>query len=125
MDKKMMKKMMGKPEDESDKSDAKLNALKELKKAASDMMGDGLSAGMKKVTVAAKDTPGLEEGLEKAKEMLAMHKGDKEEMPEEESEDEMGDYGDIKEEDCDTPEEIDARIKELLEKKKQLLAERG
>lgn len=44
----------------------KLAALKGLRNMASDMMGGDL-AGLKKVTVAAKDKMGLKQGLDKAK----------------------------------------------------------
>lgn len=114
------------------KMKAKLSALKDLKKTASEMMSDDLDKGLKKVTVAADDDKGLKMGLDKAKDMLDMKKDmgsepkadyaspaeeDAEAMMDEE-ESEMPDM-----ESCDTPEEIDAAIKMLLEKKKQLMAQ--
>lgn len=112
MDEKMMKKMMDKKSEGSSdmKKDAKLSVLKELRKMASDMMGEDLKGGMmKKVTVAAPSTEGLKEGLEKAEDLMG-------EMPngEEESEegyDEMTDWSD----DLSkySPEELKAKIEEL------------
>lgn len=54
---------------------AKLSALKEAHKMASDMMSDSLKssrspAGMKKVTVASDSKEGLKAGLDKAEDML-------------------------------------------------------
>jgi len=48
---------------------AKLTALKEAHKMASDMMKEDLS-GLKKVTVASDSAKGLKEGLEKAEELV-------------------------------------------------------
>lgn len=59
----------------------KMEILEQLKAMASEMMGEDLG-GLKKVTVAAKDQEGLEEGLEKAKELL----GKKEESEDDEDE---------------------------------------
>lgn len=48
----------------------KMAALKNLRSMASGMMGGDL-AGLKKVTVAAKDKKGLAQGLDKAKELVS------------------------------------------------------
>ena len=48
---------------------AKMGVLKDIHKMASDELGEDLK-GMKKVTVAASDKEGLEEGLEKAKDIV-------------------------------------------------------
>jgi hypothetical protein len=53
----------------SNKAKGKMAALKGLHKMASDMMGSDL-AGMKKVSVLAKDKKGLNKGLDKAKQIL-------------------------------------------------------
>jgi len=62
---------MKKKEDKkmSSKATGKMSALKNLHKMVSDMMGGDL-AGMKKVSVMAKDKKGLKKGLDKAEEML-------------------------------------------------------
>ena len=95
------------------KKDAKLCVLKELRKMASDMMGEDLK-GMKKVTVAAPDKASLKAGLEKAEEMMESEESpemDEMEESEEESSEEM------------SADEIDAKIQELMEMKKKLSAE--
>lgn len=78
------------------KKQAKLKVLKDLRSEMSNMMGDDIMEGMKKVTVAAPDAEGLEEGLDKAKDMaqmaeevqaeedMDMEYGDEEEMSKEE-----------------------------------------
>lgn len=53
----------------SSKAKGKMSALKSLHKMASDMMGADM-AGMKKVSVMAKDKKGLKKGLEKAEEIV-------------------------------------------------------
>ena len=63
-------KMMKDGDEEKDyKKMAHMQVLKDLRQMAMDAMGEGMS-DMKKVTVAADDDEGLEEGLKKAKEML-------------------------------------------------------
>lgn len=114
----LMKKLMeSKESDSSDvdmKKKAKLNVLHELKKMASDMMGDDVKGGMmKKVTVAAPSEKGLEKGLDKAKELVA-------DMPEPEEMDydeESSDEEDMEE--C-SPEEIDAKIAKLQAMKSKM-----
>lgn len=54
---------------------AKMDVLGELSKQAGSMMGDKIR-GLKKVTVASNDKEGLEEGLEKAKELIGKHDPD-------------------------------------------------
>jgi hypothetical protein len=81
MPKKMMESLMkkkGKGMDK-DKMEAKKAVIQELRQMAEEMMGGDLMEGMKKVTVASDSKEGLEEGLEKAKEILG-------EMPENEEE---------------------------------------
>lgn len=64
-----------------EKSKAKMDVLKELMAMADEGEVGSLSEGLQKVTVAAKDKAGLEQGLDKAKEVLG-------ELPEEEESDE-------------------------------------
>ena len=61
--------MKKKEEKVSSKKKGKMAALQGLHKMASDMMKGDL-AGMKKVSVMAKNKKGLKKGLEKAEEML-------------------------------------------------------
>lgn len=91
--------------------DAKLEALRDMKKAASEVMGDKLGeAKMKKVSVIAPDNELLKEGLEKAEDMVESMPG----MEEESESEEM---------DLSSPEAIDEMIKMLEEKKAKLMAE--
>jgi hypothetical protein len=90
--------------------EAKLAAVKGMRKMAGDMMADDMKS-MKKVTVAAPDTESLKLGLEKAEDVV-------EDMPEmeEPQEDEMTEVVDS----CETPEDIDKLIAKLNEKKLEL-----
>ena len=100
MDKEMIKAMMMKEKGMIDpkmkaKMEAKMEVLKELMQMADSSEAEGLLGGMddmKQVTVAAEDKEGLEEGLEKAEEVLdEMPMDDEEDMitdDEEEDEDE-------------------------------------
>lgn len=64
------KKMLEKKKGLSDvEKDAKMNVVKDLRDSASSMMKDKLG-GLKKVTVASDSKEGLEEGLDKAEELL-------------------------------------------------------
>jgi hypothetical protein len=102
MMKKLMQEMAAKegkmnPEDKA----AKIEVLKILKKIATEMMADGMKEssdmpgnegmGMKKVSVMAKDQEGLEEGLDKAKELIEGQEGSEHEMAEESEEGESED----------------------------------
>lgn len=99
--------------------EAKLSAIKGMKKMAGDLMTDEIK-GMKKVTVAAPDQESLEAGLDKAKEVVGheMSPMDEEEMSEDESapEDKIEDALEC----VETPEEIDMLMKKLAEKKASL-----
>jgi hypothetical protein len=91
--------------------EAKGSVLKDLRDMASGAMAKKVK-GIKKVEVASNSEEGLEAGLEKAKEILGKSpESEEEEMPMEH------------EEECDTVEEIDSKIQELLAKKKELEAE--
>jgi hypothetical protein len=92
------------------KKQAKLDLLKDLRKMAMGMISDGagedMPEQMQKVMVAAKDKEGLEEGLEKAQEIVG---------GEDESEEgEMSEMEDESEE--ESPEMIQAKIEELKAK---------
>ena len=91
--------------------EAKLNAVKGMRKMAGDMMADDMKS-MKKVTVAAPDQEGLEMGLEKAQDVV-------EEMPEMEDESPEDEMMEVVES-CETPEDIDKLIAKLNEKKLEL-----
>lgn len=69
MKEKMMKMMGEKKKLSPMEVKAKTGVLEQLKKDMQDMMGEKV-AGLKKVTVASNDPKGLEQGLEKAKEMI-------------------------------------------------------
>ena len=100
---------------DSMRKQAKLDLLKDLRKMAMGMINSGegeeMPGHMQKVMVAAKDKEGLEEGLDKAKEVLEgsedlMEDSEDSEMPELES-------------DEDSPEALKAKIKELQAKLEQ------
>jgi hypothetical protein len=121
------------------KKQAKLAVLKHIRQMASDVMKDDMKGkGFKKVTVASDSKEGLEEGLEKAKELVgkpdlaaALEKESKDEdeaedTEEEEAEDmeesEMSPEEEAAEGDpSDTPDSLDAQIKALQDKKHKLL----
>lgn len=93
--------------------EAKLSAIKGMRKMAGDMMADDMKS-MKKVTVAAPDEKGLEAGLEKAQDLVG-------EMPDMESEEETpADEMDELLAEVDSPEQIDELMKKLAEKKAAL-----
>jgi hypothetical protein len=98
--------------------DAKLAAIKGMRKMAGDMMADDMKS-MKKVTVAAPDQEGLEAGLEKAKEVVESEEGPMHEMSE--SSDEDSSEMDSMIEQCESPEEIDQLMAKLAEKKAALM----
>ena len=91
--------------------EAKLDALKAMKKAAGGVMADEFK-NMQKVTVAAPDSEGLKAGLEKAEDVV-----DKaEDMKSEEGEDSEMEIP-------ESVEEIDALMQKLMEKKLALKSE--
>lgn len=119
----MMDKMMGKEDSSGSddmKKEAKLKVLKHLKDMASGMMGSGLDK-MKKVTVAAPDSKGLEMGLDKAKSMMdpktAMMDAMKDPMEAGENEDPSMHDDESAEMEAMNPEEIDQMIQKLQEMK--------
>ena len=117
---KELKEMMAKKDKENDpmKKEAKLKALKALKKMASDMESDDIK-GIRKVTVAAPDKEGLEKGLEKAKEIVENPMEMAEESMDEDME--MEESEDMEEEGAEDLSSIEEQIKKLQAKKEQLL----
>lgn len=95
--------------------EAKLAAIKGMRKMAGDMMADDMKS-MKKVTVAAPDAEGLKEGLEKAEDVV-------EQMPGMEESEDMEEMADEEMEMPESLEEIDAMMKKLAEKKAALMKE--
>lgn len=137
---KMLEKLMAKKmKDKESKLDdleknAKLSVVNALKQAMMNEMGGKL----KKVSVMAQDKKGLEEGLDKAKEILKELPDNEKEKPEDKeeknpehemeessdeemSEHEFSDYQDENKEELNDPEEIDKKIQELLKKKEELM----
>lgn len=92
--------------------EAKLAAVKGMRKMAGDLMADEMKA-MKKVTVAAPDNESLKAGLEKAEEVV---EGMSEEMDQEDEYEDMSEMVDK----CETPEQIDELMQKLAEKKAEL-----
>lgn len=67
-----LKELMGKKKQEKDpeKRSAKMDALKSMRQVASDMMKDGMHDKLSKVSVLAKNPQDLEQGLDKAKDLV-------------------------------------------------------
>lgn len=108
-----MKKKSDKPMDEVQKS-SKLQAIRELKDSMKEMAGENL----KKVMVASSSKEGLEEGLEKAKDVVEdLPNG--EEKPEEMVSQEEQPSEEVSEE--LSVEQLDELIKKLEEMKQQKL----
>lgn len=107
------------------KAKAKMEVIQELRKMASDMMGEGIKDGMQKVTVASDNPEGLKEGLEMAEDVVeegpeAMMAKESESYEPEDSAMEMMDDEDDDMEVAMSPEEIDEKIARLLEIKEKL-----
>lgn len=121
---------------------ASSKVLDELRKHAQSMMSDKVK-GLKKVTVASDSSEGLKKGLSKAEEIIGkkptstdlgtpeeeldkqtVDGEEEEETPEHEASEspEMEQMED--EYHCETPEEVDAAIKKLMELKKEMLAKK-
>jgi len=106
------------------KRQAKMDVLKHIRKIASDAMKDDIKGvGLKKVSVAADSTKGLEEGLEKAKELLEnpeemMDMGQESEESDEMDQDEMDE---AVEDSMESEDDLEAQIKALQEKKAKLM----
>lgn len=113
-------KMMAKKKESGDMSEpekkAKMSVLEELQKMATEAMGEKLH-GMKKVQVAGSSDEALEEGLDKAKELIGGEEEESEEggdiSPEEASmevEDDMEDMDEA---------ELDAKLEKLMALKRR------
>lgn len=92
LEKMLMKGQKSEGEMSKEHLEVKMEMLKELMEHAKKGMGDrvlGGLEGLKKVTVAAPSKEGLEEGLEKAQELLESEESPVMEESEEESEEEM------------------------------------
>ena len=107
--------------------EAKLSAVKDMRKVAGDMMADGIKGKMEQVTVAAPDKSMLAAGLDKAKDLLAKHEEpsaeedmETPEMENSEMEEEQESHGDALLEELDTPEKIAEFEQKLAEKKASL-----
>lgn len=111
---------MGPPSEKPNKlkQEAKSNVLNDFKDAAKEQMAESLGPSMKKVSVMAKDTEGLERGLDKAKALV-------EEMPEgddpTELADELLDDPSMEHATSSKDEEI-AKLREQLEKMQEALS---
>lgn len=90
---------------------AKMQAIKDMKSMAAKMMHDEAKGTLQKVTVAAPDKESLEEGLEKAKEVV--------ESQEDESTEESYDMDELAD-CCESEEDIDKLMAKLAEKKAAL-----
>lgn len=98
--------------------EAKLAAIKGMRKMAGGMMSDDMKS-MKKVTVAAPDEAGLEAGLEKAQDLV----GSEDLSTGFETEESNDNNLDEVVEQLTTPEEIDELMQKLAEKKAALIKE--
>lgn len=120
-----LKEVLGKKDKkvDPDKKEAKLNAIKEMRKMASEMMGDSLKSKLsepkKAVTVAADSKEDLKEGLKTAGELLDSTPEEDEEMedPTEEAEEVSSDNE-------PSLEKIEELQKQIEEMKKALLAKK-
>lgn len=105
------------------KGKAKIDVLKKIRDIASSCMADDMKAkGLKKVSVAADSTEGLEAGLDKAKELL--EKKDGEPSMADHMAEMMGSEESSEEEypaEEESLSDIEAKIKELEDKKAKLM----
>ena len=117
---KLFEKVLKKGKDvDGTEKEALKGLFKHMGDSAKSAMGEGFEGKSKmKAVVAAKDPKGLATGLEKAKELVEGSDEESLESPEMESE-ELKD-GEELDPKLDTPEEIDAEIKRLIELKKEL-----
>lgn len=101
--------------------DAKRHVIESMRKMAQGAMGDKLK-GLKKVSVASNSPAGLEEGLDKAKEMISMPAHDLEESPEHEASESPEEEMMEPDEESMSEEDIDKKIQELLMLKEKMKA---
>jgi len=129
MDDSMMKKIMDKKGGKGSKlsdteREAKMSVLEDLRKMMEDEMGGHLD-GLKKVTVASPDQHGLEKGLETAQDLISHAKDSKETdmsdmLGDEGGEEESPEHEASESPDEESEEELDAKLAELMAKKKAL-----
>lgn len=109
---------------------AKMNVLKDIQDMASDEMGSKLK-GLKKVSVASDSKEGLQEGLDKAKELLDKNISEQKEDESSEHESMESESEELAEEAMESeeqPEEemsledVEQKIQELMKKKEELKA---
>lgn len=108
---------MAKKKNDDMKKDAKKAMLKELIGEMRGMMGEGRMKGLEglqKVTVAAPDEEGLEEGLSTAQKLMQMRESMMSEEDYEEDEDEEYSEEEEYEEDMDSDEEKLAKLKKAM-----------
>lgn len=116
--KKMMEMMKGESSEGPDmeKVKAKMGVIEDLRNEMSGMMGNRVKDGLSKVEVSASDPEGLKEGLEKAEEVV-------DEAPMMmESDSYMSDedmY--MEDEEYESAEDVQAKIEELMELKRQMM----
>lgn len=118
----MMKRLMGKkdkPKLSDVEKEAKLKVLNSLKSDMEGMMGEGLK-GLKKVTVASDSPEGLQQGLEKAEELVEGHEMESQE--EESLEEEPSLLGSSLESSEMSEEELDQKLNELMQLKEKMKA---
>lgn len=119
----MMKKLLEKKKSKGmlsdEESSAKMSVLKNLRGQSNDSLSEKLK-GAKKVSVMSDSQEGLEEGLDKAKEILHS-KPTELGSPEEEMEKMTGYEGDDPYSDC-SEEELDEHLAKLMAKKEELKA---
>lgn len=107
--------------------EAKMSVLHELRKHMDDMMADKVGS-LKKVSVMSDSKPGLEHGLDKARELIAAGdeqpdhgepESENELLPGEGTEDEGSLQDELSDEQSMSPEEIDAEIARLTSLKEK------
>lgn len=120
LEKLLMKKKAGKEMSPIER-EAKMGVVGDMRKMASEAMGDKLK-GLQKVTVAAPDKDGLEMGLDKAQELLSAHQ-----QPEdtEEGSEESEDHMDMHPEEELSEDELDEKLQHLMELKRQMSEKKG
>lgn len=116
LEKLMAKKRPGKEMSDVEK-EAKMGVVGDLRKMASEAMGDKLR-GLKKVSVAAPDQEGLEMGLEKAKEIVG--EGMEESPEDEQSPEGISDTPDMSDMENLSEDELDQKLQHLMSLKQQM-----
>ena len=125
-----LKEVMGKKKAEKDpaKKDAKMDALKAMRQAASNMMKDDMGGKLSEVSVMAKNPEDMEKGLDKAKELVGAlpMKDEVQESPADEvTEDSHYDEAEELIDACQDPEELDQLMKMIADKKRELMMKKA